>query len=285
VPDIIPTISVVIPLYNKERYIQRTLDSVLAQTFQDFEVVVVNDGSTDNGPAVVREYHDPRVRLIDQENQGVSAARNRGIREAHGQLVAFLDADDEWKSTFLETIKNLLADYPSAGLYTTGYSVVNLNCRERDARFRTIGSGYRGVVRNYFVDAYHDCVVTSNTAVIPKRVFEMVGFFDEGIRFGEDLLMWYKVALNYDIVIDNSVNAVYYHDAAGRSSFQKKGSNIEFFRAMGKYIHFPTDNMSSDKKKWAERYYRHMIYTKCINLARKGEWLELLNLAWHLLNA
>ena len=89
-------VSVIIPLYNKSQYIARTLDSVLAQTFQDYEVIVVNDGSTDDGPRIVRQYRDPRLRLVSQENRGLSGARNRGIAESRTDWVAFLDADDEW---------------------------------------------------------------------------------------------------------------------------------------------------------------------------------------------
>ena len=86
-------ISVVIPLYNKEKQIRKTLQSVLTQTFQDFEIVVVNDGSTDNSAIEVEKVKDPRIRLIHQQNAGVSAARNKGIEEARYELIAFLDAD------------------------------------------------------------------------------------------------------------------------------------------------------------------------------------------------
>ena len=91
-------ISVVIPLYNKEKQIKRTIQSVLTQTFQDFEIVIVNDGSTDNSTIEVEKIKDSRIRLIHQENAGVSAARNKGIEEAKYELIALLDADDEWKN-------------------------------------------------------------------------------------------------------------------------------------------------------------------------------------------
>lgn len=101
-------ISVVIPLFNKGPYIARTLDSVLKQTFQDFKVIVVDDGSTDDGAEIVRGFDDPRIQLIQQPNQGESVARNRGVDESLSDFVAFLDADDEWMPKHLETILKLI---------------------------------------------------------------------------------------------------------------------------------------------------------------------------------
>ena len=110
-------ISVVIPLYNKAGQVGRTLKSVLAQTFQEFEVVVVDDGSTDGSVEEVRSVHDDRIRIIVQQNAGVAAARNRGIAEARYDFVAFLDADDEWKPTYLETQYNLAQKYKDCDVY------------------------------------------------------------------------------------------------------------------------------------------------------------------------
>ena len=114
-------ISVVIPLYNKERQIAHTLRSVFAQTFQDFEVVIVDDGSTDGSVAEVEKFTDSRIRLIRQVNAGVAAARNRGIEEAQGELIAFLDADDEWKPEYLATQYHLYQKYPECSVYACNY--------------------------------------------------------------------------------------------------------------------------------------------------------------------
>src|SRR5260370_952192 len=104
-------VSIVIPLYNKAAYIKRALDSVRAQTFADYEVIVVDDGSTDGGGDLVTGYGDPRVRLIRQNNAGPGPARNRGIEDAAGPYLTFLDADDEWMPTFLEKSLGLLDQY------------------------------------------------------------------------------------------------------------------------------------------------------------------------------
>src|SRR5512138_2280830 len=103
-----PGVSVVIPLFNMAGYVSRAVDSVLRQTRSVAEVIVVDDGSTDEGWKIVESYTDLRVRLIRQTNQGVSAARNRGIAEARNDLIAFLDADDEWKPEFIEVISGLV---------------------------------------------------------------------------------------------------------------------------------------------------------------------------------
>ena len=118
-----PAVSVVIPLLNKASHISRALDSVFAQTVQDFEIIVVEGGSTDNSPEIVRGFRDPRIRLIlqDKKRPGVSAARNIGIHESRSEFIAFLDADDEWRPRFLETIIRLRQRFPDAGLYATSY--------------------------------------------------------------------------------------------------------------------------------------------------------------------
>ena len=116
-----PRISIVIPLYNKAASVTRSLRSVFAQGCPDVEILVIDDGSTDGGDEVVRGIADRRIRLIRQENRGVSAARNRGIAEAAADWVAFLDADDEWLPGFLETIFGLRSQFPDCDVFATAY--------------------------------------------------------------------------------------------------------------------------------------------------------------------
>lgn len=120
--QVLPRISVVIPLYNKAAYVQCAIESVLAQGEGVLEVVVVDDGSTDDSAAKVEALHNPKIRLVKKPNGGVSSARNRGIEVARGEFVAFLDADDVYLPGFIDEVLNLIERFPVAGVYATSYS-------------------------------------------------------------------------------------------------------------------------------------------------------------------
>ena len=189
-------ITIIIPLYNKEASIATALRGVLEQTYQDFEVVVVDDGSTDGGAAVVEQFDDPRIRLIRQENGGVSAARNRGIAEAKGEHIAFLDADDEWMPTFLEEIAALIATYPECKARATNY-IFNSNGVKSPTLLRKIPfAGERGVLTNYFevASCSHPPMWTS-AVCIDCDLLQEIGGFPVGIKSGEDLLVWARIAV------------------------------------------------------------------------------------------
>ena len=189
-------ISVIIPLYNKEAGIATALRSVLAQTYQDFEIVVVDDGSTDGSVAVVESFDDPRIRLIRQQNAGVSAARNRGIAEAKGEYISFLDADDEWMPEFLEEISTLQKYYPECKAQATNY-IFNSNGVKSPTILRKIPfKGERGILTNYFevASCSHPPVWTSAVCIERKLLQDNCGF-PVGIKSGEDLLTWARIAV------------------------------------------------------------------------------------------
>jgi glycosyltransferase involved in cell wall biosynthesis len=206
----IPAVSVVIPLYNKGPYIARALNSVLAQTFQDFEVIVVDDGSTDDGAEVVRGFDDPRIRLIQQENQGVSAARNRGIEAARAELVAFLDADDEWLPGFLRTIEKLIQRYPNSGAYVTSYCKCTTLGEVVPPKLREIPNAENDcMLPSYFRSvALGSFPVNSSNVVIPKHVFDSVGRFPKGVWWSEDSDQWGRIALKYSIAFSWDVQVL-----------------------------------------------------------------------------
>jgi glycosyltransferase involved in cell wall biosynthesis len=210
-------VSVVIPLYNKAPHIEQAVSSVLAQTFQDFELIVVDDGSIDGGGDIVRRFTDPRIRLIVQNNSGVSAARNRGIQEARCDLVAFLDADDEWLPCFLETVMGLRARHPQAGMYATAYRYSQGGESWRPA-FSGCGALVQGgLLEDYFRAALGPAPVWSSAVMIPKPVLAEVQHFPVGVRRGEDLQTWAAIALRYRVAWSPVDGAIYNLDASNRA--------------------------------------------------------------------
>jgi hypothetical protein len=203
--------SVIIPLYNKAPYVRKALESVCAQTYRDYELIVINDGSTDNSAVVADEYLKATdgidYKIINQPNAGVSAARNAGVAQSHGDYIAFLDADDWWEPTYLERMAQLIADYPDAGLYACNYvyykpgkTHVALN----------IPTGYINYPKAYYESGAMP--VTSITAVIHRTVFDEMGGFPLGIKLGEDFLLWAKIALCYPVAFLNEALAYYNND-------------------------------------------------------------------------
>lgn len=190
-------ISVIIPLYNKEAGIATALRSVLAQSYQDFEVVVVDDGSTDGSVAIVKTFNDPHIRLIQQKNAGVSAARNRGIEEAKGEYVAFLDADDEWMPGFLDEIRVLQEAYPDCRAQATNYSFCSNGVKSSTILRKLPFDGEQGVLSNYFeVASCSHPPVWTGAVCIERKLLQDIGGFPVGIKSGEDLLTWARIAMH-----------------------------------------------------------------------------------------
>jgi glycosyltransferase involved in cell wall biosynthesis len=196
-----PEISIVIPLYNKEPEVVRSIKSLFAQSFTDFEVVVVNDGSTDKGPETVKSFKDPRIRIINQANAGVSAARNRGIAEAQTNLIAFLDADDEWDPDFLETILRLWGKFPLCDVFATNYSYCRANNYRRPTIIRGLPNEFReGILTDYFkIASQSDPPISTSAVAVTRKALQAVGGFPIGVTSGEDLLTWAKLAVRCDI--------------------------------------------------------------------------------------
>lgn len=208
-----PLFSVVIPLYNKAPYIQRAIDSVLSQTVQDFEIVVINDGSTDGGENIVAEYDDSRIHLINQENKGVSEARNRGASTARSDILAFLDADDEWKSKHLEVISNLQNQFPDAHIFGTGYQLINTQ--------KTYSMSFAPHKGERFIDSYFEGRVDAgirnqflmmSSMAVHKSLFYETGGFNTNLSVGEDLDLYERLSIYSGIAYSPEVTAFYHNN-------------------------------------------------------------------------
>ena len=204
-------ISVVIPLYNKESQINQTIQSVLRQSFQDFEIVVVDDGSTDNSVSEVQRFDDPRIRTISQTNAGVSAARNHGIAEAKGEFIALLDGDDVWKTDYLATQSALTEKYPECDVFATDYEFHSTNGRITPTILNRLPfDSEDGILINYFEVATHSHPPLWTSAVMfRKSTIESLGGFPMGIKSGEDLLTWARLACRCKIAFSRKVGAIY----------------------------------------------------------------------------
>lgn len=211
-------ISVVIPLYNKAQSIRKTLDSVLAQTYKDFEIVVVDDGSTDGSAdvaeAMLRECKvygvECRGKVIRKANGGVSSARNIGVMEAKGEYVAFLDGDDLWHPEYLETLHQLIEDYPDVALYGIGCTMIHGDKIPENVILSTLRGEVENVWNNY--PGYW----TGSSSSSRARLLE-IGLFDTRMTHGEDIDMWWRLLLSGKGVFDNRVLAYYRQDTENRA--------------------------------------------------------------------
>jgi len=215
-----PLFSVIIPLYNKEPHIKRALDSVLAQTFSDFEIIVVDDGSADKSSEIVKSYANEKITLIQQKNTGESGARNRGIREANGKIIAFLDADDAWLPHFLETIARLHQTFPEAGIYGTAFA----HCYPEVSVLTTYSKEEGERILSYFRDflVHGGPMFCTDTFAAPKTVLESVGLYSEYLKIGPDVDLYGKIALSYPVAYSPSVCACYYLDTVNNTSGKSK---------------------------------------------------------------
>lgn len=200
--------SVVIPLYNKCDHIQETVESALTQKFKDYEVVIVDDGSTDGSLDIVKKIHSDKVRIFQQPNQGVAVARNTGIEKANGEYIAFLDADDVWHPDYLETINELVESYPQSDIFVTAYEVLMKNGK---INMSTRMQPEKGCLESYWLTLTekYDFVWTSAT-VIRRTALQKAGMFKPGEKIGQDLDMWARVARSNSRVAYSSKVCVTY---------------------------------------------------------------------------
>ena len=232
-----PHFSIIIPLYNKANHIARTIDSVLRQSFKDFELIVVNDGSTDGGEKVAWQYNDPRIKIINQPNGGESSARNSGINIASADYIAFLDADDTWDFDFLEIINELIIKFPTAAGYATHIRNSAILQQQVSLYFDATRGDDAWVIDNYF-----ECLnsgyfpVTSSSVCIKKSLLIEIQGFNVNLKIGPDIDAWIKVFLAADIAISNRFAATYHTDAENRSINRLDFSirELEFFEHLRK---------------------------------------------------
>lgn len=223
--EVAPRASVVMPLYNKCRSVSRAVRSVLDQTFRNFELIVVDDGSDDGSGDVVREIADSRTRLLTQENQGAAVARNRGIIEARGDFVALLDADDEWAPNFLEVMVDLFERHPQAQVAGACYRIQQgEQILNPDAFTGVFAEGAEEAEVDFFEVARDQQPINCSSAVIRRSLFAKAGLFPAGITHGEDLDLWLRIGIacgEHGLVLTRRTHAIWYRDTENMAGMQR----------------------------------------------------------------
>lgn len=279
-----PFFSIIIPLYNKENAIEKTLKSVFDQSLADYEVIVINDGSTDKSEQKVNTFFDERLRLFSTENKGVSQARNLGIDKSKGKIVAFLDADDYWFPTHLESLYQLHKNFPEAGLLATNYQFYFSNKKIIQPIFDTIpNQKWSGIVPDLFATSMKFRLAWTSAVAVKKEIFETVGTFDENITLGagEDTDMWIRIALKFPVAFDNEVTVYYQMATENRISLNK---TLE--RSFSKLNKFTEEEKTNNSlKKYLDLYrseyaLKHKLAGDLKTFRFYEEAISLENLHW-----
>lgn len=207
--------SIIIPMYNKANTIVTTVHSIIKQTYNHFELIIVDDGSNDESYEIVKKINDSHIKLYRQNNSGVSAARNYGVSLSNGNIICFLDADDEWKSDFLTTVNSLFESFPEAAMVCPSY-VIRLNGRELIPKWKSVDSTKDSLVTDFFEMASgSNWIMNSSCVAIKKEVLlkEEVIFPNEVVY--EDFDLWIRIGSKYPVAHSNKICAVYNRSTPG----------------------------------------------------------------------
>lgn len=267
-------ISVVIPLYNKAHTIVNTLRSVVNQTYRDFEIVIIDDGSTDNSVEIIQKnFHDPRFRIISQTNAGVSSARNRGVSEATGEYIAFLDGDDEWHPEYLEYICKGIARYPGAGMLCTG----GLGTSILSSRISySVAKKYIGKITK--LNFFENPAVLSHTSrtVVKKKVFMAAGGFPIKMRCCEDYALTQKIGLISEFVYIGLPLSKYVGGVSGQITSADQETRYLLLDSVIEYYNHVMDfSNGKPRNNYFKIYFRYDIRHRIKGMLKQEQkWLD-----------
>lgn len=221
-----PVVSVVMPCYNAQRHLPRSIASLQAQTCEDWQLIAIDDGSTDGTLSWLRAQTDPRIRVLSQANAGVSAARNAGLAQCSGDYVAFLDADDTWAPDFMERLRNSLSSQPAAVLAYCGWQNLGIE-GARGEPF--VPPDYDGPGKTLAL--LEGCRWPIHACLTRRSAIEHAGGFENSLKIGEDYLLWMEVAAQGSIVRVPEVLAFYHHHDGPQATDNQVLAALDTFRA------------------------------------------------------
>ncbi len=248
-----PFFTVIIPLYNKENFVENTIKSIVSQTFYDYEILIINDCSTDKSVEKILPFLNNTIRLIEHsENKGLSATRNTGIKNATSNYITFLDADDLWKPTFLETIHQLINDFPEAKIYGTNYEEVYSKQIVSPVNFPVEISLKSSQIIDFFKYNFGQGIYNHGSVCFHKSVYEKAGLYDENIDFAEDLDFNIRANYYFKLAYSNTIQMQYFMESGSQltrsSILNKKLPDYD------KYDYLAKENANISKYLSFERY-------------------------------
>ncbi|WP_179333231.1 glycosyltransferase family 2 protein [Winogradskyella costae] len=273
--------SVIISVYNKEKHIQHTIDSVLTQSFIDFEVIIINDGSTDKSEDIINRFNDQRIKLLSIKNQGASNARNTGIKAATSDYIALLDGDDIWETSYLQYMYDAIRKFPEIKVFTVGIA------QKYDHKVVPVPYSFKQTelygIHNYFKASKRYTLITSSSVVFKKSAIEKSGVFDTSLITGEDTDMWIRFGLHFEILFINKLLAYYNYDAYSLSNrtfdlekkpnfdtyFEQEKNNrfLKGFLDRNRYSLAILSKLQGDKKNFL--YYTSHLDTNNISIRQR----------------
>ncbi|BAY84899.1 putative glycosyl transferase [Calothrix parasitica NIES-267] len=269
-------ISVIVPVFNGELTIQETINSILNQTFKNIEVIISDDGSTDSTLEIVSNISDSRIKILSYPNAGVSASRNRGIYQAKGEYISFMDADDLWTPDKLELQWQALQDNPQAAVaYSwTDYISESNQFIKAGRRIKANGDVFSKLLVSNFLE-------NGSNPLISKEALEKVGGFDESLSVAEDKDMWLRLANNYEFVCVEKPQILY------RSSMNSLSSNLKNMEAtslkvIDRGFSYPkADKFQNLKKQTISNFYKYLTFKAIEAKPQKGRTTTTIYFLWN----
>lgn len=269
--------TVVIPLYNKSSFIIRAINSVLNQSYKNFELIIIDDGSTDDSLDVIRKYFGdkPLFKLLTQRNSGVANARNRGLNESKNKYICFLDADDEWSECYLKNINELIANVPGRSLYSCRHKVVSEEGRAFERKKILTDTQNWGELRYFYKEYTNESLVNSSTACCLRNDLLSIGGFPVGVKRGEDIWTWLRLAAIGGVAYTDSIGATIYRDATERSSF-KSGIDIPIHIKM---LDEGLSEIPEASKYEVKEFIINNAFMQAVGACMEGNWRAILIIA------
>jgi len=253
-----PFFSVIIPTYNREHFLKIAIESVLNQIFQDFELIVIDDGSTDCTKDLIKSYEDRRLKYICQKNHGVAHARNKGIENSVGRFIAFLDSDDSWVPEKLGIAKEYIDKFPEMKIFHTEETWY------RRGKLLNQKKKHKKPNGNVFYNSLPLCCIGMSTSVIKKETFNKIGKFDESLPACEDYDFWLRATLEYEVKLIPKRLTI---KNGGRSDQLSSQHSLDKYRikALGKML----QSNSLNNKQYKATYYELVRKCKIFSLGSK----------------